>query len=65
VTAATEAASVHAFHVGMGISGALVALGGVLGLAFVRNPVRSVPCADCPGGALAGAPRPLAAGAQR
>jgi hypothetical protein len=47
---------VHAFHVGMGISAALVACGGVLGLAFIRNPRRSVPCASCPGGALAGAP---------
>jgi EmrB/QacA subfamily drug resistance transporter len=56
VAGATEAASVHAFHVGMGISAVLVASGGLLGLAFIRNPRRSVPCADCPGGALAGAP---------
>ena len=40
----------------MGISAALVALGGVLGLAFVRNPQRPIPCSDCPGGAIAGAP---------
>jgi hypothetical protein len=58
VAAATEAASIHAFHVGMGISAALVALSGVLGLAFVRNPRRRVPIADCAGGALVGAPRP-------
>jgi hypothetical protein len=28
----------------------------VLGLAGIRNPRRVVPCIDCPGGALAGAP---------
>jgi EmrB/QacA subfamily drug resistance transporter len=53
---ATEAAAVHTFRVGMGISAALVGLGGVLGLALVRNPRREVPCADCPGGQLAGVP---------
>ena len=50
---------------GIGIAAALVALGGVLGLAGIRNPRREVPCADCPGGQLAGAPleaaRPRAA----
>jgi len=56
VASATEAASVRAFHTGMGISAGLVALGGVLGLAFVRNPRRDVDCAGCPGGQLAGAP---------
>jgi len=40
----------------MGISAALVGLGGVLGLALVRTPRREVSCADCPGGQLAGAP---------
>jgi MFS family permease len=56
IASATQSASVHAFHVGMGISAALVACGGALGLAFIRNPRRSVSCASCPGGALAGAP---------
>jgi EmrB/QacA subfamily drug resistance transporter len=56
VARATEAASVSAFHTGMAISAALVGLGGILGIAFVRNPRREVPCADCPGGQLAGAP---------
>jgi EmrB/QacA subfamily drug resistance transporter len=56
IASATESASVRAFHVGMGIAAALVACGGLLGLAFIRNPRRSVPCASCPGGALAGAP---------
>ncbi|CAA9472377.1 MAG: hypothetical protein AVDCRST_MAG67-287 [uncultured Solirubrobacteraceae bacterium] len=56
VARATEAASVEAFHTGMAISAALVALGGMLGLAFVRNPRRDVPCADCAAGQLTAAP---------
>jgi EmrB/QacA subfamily drug resistance transporter len=49
-------ASVHAFRVGMGISATLVALGGILGLAGIRNPKRVVRCEDCPGGQIAGQP---------
>jgi len=56
VADAVEAASVHAFRVGMGISAALVALGGALGLAGIRNPRRSVHCEDCAGGQFAGQP---------
>ncbi len=56
VAHAIQAASVHAFHAGMGIAAALVGLGGLLGLAGIRNPRRVVPCADCPGGQLAGQP---------
>jgi EmrB/QacA subfamily drug resistance transporter len=56
VAEAVEAASTHAFHVGIGISAALVALGGVLGLAGIRNPRRPVRCEDCPGGQFAGQP---------
>jgi EmrB/QacA subfamily drug resistance transporter len=55
-----ESASAHAFHVGIGISAALVALGGVLGLAGIRNPRRTVRCEDCAGGQLAGQPLDLA-----
>ena len=51
-----QAASTHAFHVGIGISTTLVALGGVLGLAGIRNPRRAVRCEDCPGGQFAGQP---------
>jgi hypothetical protein len=57
VAAAVQAASTHAFKVGIGISTTLVALGGVLGLAGIRNPRRAVRCQDCPGGQLAGQPR--------
>jgi EmrB/QacA subfamily drug resistance transporter len=47
------AASVHAFRFGLGIGAALVILGGLISLIGIRNPQRDVPCADCPGGALA------------
>jgi predicted MFS family arabinose efflux permease len=53
---AVQSASVHAFRVGMGISVSLVALGGLLGLAGIRNPRRVVRCEDCAGGQLAGQP---------
>jgi hypothetical protein len=56
VAHAVQDASVHAFHVGLMISAVLVALGGTLGLAGIRNPRRVVPCVDCPGGQLAGQP---------
>jgi hypothetical protein len=45
------AASVHAFHVGMGVCAGLVAFGGVLGLVGIRNPRREVRCEDCAAGA--------------
>ena len=56
VSLAVQSASVHAFHVGLGISATLVALGGVLGLAGIRNPRRRVNSEDCAGGQLAGQP---------
>jgi Major Facilitator Superfamily len=66
VADAVQAASVHAFRVGVGISAVLVGLGGVLGLVGIRNPRRRVTCADCAGGQLAGQPvdaaRPRAVG---
>jgi EmrB/QacA subfamily drug resistance transporter len=60
VAQAAEAASVSAFHTGAGIAAALVALGGVVGVAGIRNPRREVPCAECPGGVFAGAPAEVA-----
>jgi len=51
-----QAASVEAFHVGVGISATLVALGGLLGLSGIRNPQRVVRSEDCAGGQFAGQP---------
>lgn len=48
-------ASVHAFRFGMLIAAALAAFGGLIALVGIENPKRKVACADCPGGALAGA----------
>jgi Na+/melibiose symporter-like transporter len=64
-------ASVHAFRVGMLIAALLAALGGLIALIGIENPRRKVVCADCAGGALAGAsadtagsrPEPAPAGA--
>jgi EmrB/QacA subfamily drug resistance transporter len=56
VSHAVQSASVHAFHVSIGISAVLVALGGVLGLAAIRNPGRVVRAEECAGGQLAGQP---------
>jgi len=55
VHAALVDSSVHAFRLGMLIAALLAALGGVVALLGVENPRRKVACADCPGGALAGA----------
>jgi EmrB/QacA subfamily drug resistance transporter len=63
VAHAVQSSSVHAFHVGIGICAVLVASGGLLGLAGIRNPRRTVRCEDCAGGQFAG--QPLAAGRER
>ena len=60
VASAVQSASAPAFHFGIGISTTLVALAGLLGLAGIRNPRRSVRCQDCPGGQFAGQPLDLA-----
>jgi len=56
VRKAVSDASVRAFHLGVGTSAVLVALGGLLGLVGIVNPRRTVRCEDCAGGQLAGAP---------
>ena len=70
VREALEDASASAFHLGLGLGAGLVVVGGLVSLAGIRNPRRSVPCSDCPGGALVGAsedlghlPAPALAGA--
>jgi EmrB/QacA subfamily drug resistance transporter len=55
-----EDASVDAFHVGIGVSGALVVAGGVISLAGIQNPRRKVAAAECPGGAICGASEEVA-----
>jgi hypothetical protein len=54
VSTAAEDASVHSFRVGIAIAALLVALGGVTGLAGIRNPRRQVRAAECEGGQLVG-----------
>jgi hypothetical protein len=49
-------ASLEAFRVAIGVAAALLALAGLISLFGVRDPRREVPCEDCPGGALVGAP---------
>ena len=57
--AAAEAASLHAFHLGMMIAAALVALGGLIGAAAIRNPRRpDVRASECAGGQLVGMSAP-------
>ena len=50
--------SVRAFHEAMVVCAALVAAGGIIALVGIRNPKRTVSAQACPGGQLAGAPRP-------
>lgn len=61
VSAAVQQASVHAFHMGIGIAASLVAAGGLLGLAGIVNPRRRVAAEGCPGGQLAGVPEDVGA----
>jgi EmrB/QacA subfamily drug resistance transporter len=62
VRSAAEAASLHAFHLGLAIAAALIALGGLIGVAGIRNPRRTGPrAADHAGGQLVGVGSPEAA----
>ena len=51
-----SALTLAGFHQVMLISAVLLIAAGLLGLVGIRDPGRDVGCADCPGGALAGAP---------
>jgi EmrB/QacA subfamily drug resistance transporter len=57
-TFAPGRSSVDAFHEAILICAALVASGGVVAALGIENPRRRVKAEDCPGGQLAGAPRP-------
>jgi EmrB/QacA subfamily drug resistance transporter len=56
IVAASDQASVEAFHLGIGVASVLVIAGGLIGAAGIRNPRRAVAAAQCSGGQLAGAP---------
>jgi len=65
VTAEVSDASVAGFHLGVGIGGVLVALGGLLGAAGLRNPsCRGRRAEGCAGGQIAGVPEVVAAHAE-
>ena len=57
VQAAVTDASVDGFRTGMLLGAGIVVLAGLVSIAGIRNPERDVKCADCAGGALAGAPQ--------
>jgi EmrB/QacA subfamily drug resistance transporter len=55
LSSAAEQASLYSFHLGMAIAAALVALGGLVGVAGIRNPRDAdVHAAECAGGQLVG-----------
>jgi hypothetical protein len=56
ITVASGQSSLEAFRVGIGVSGVLVVIGGLIGAAGIRNPRRVVQAEQCAGGQLAGAP---------
>jgi hypothetical protein len=56
ISVASDRSSLEAFRVGIGVAGALVITGGVIGAAGTRNPRRVVRAEQCAGGQLAGAP---------
>jgi hypothetical protein len=56
ITVASGESSLQAFRVGIGVSSALVIIGGLIGAAGIRNPPRVVEAKHCAGGQLAGAP---------
>jgi EmrB/QacA subfamily drug resistance transporter len=56
---AAENASLHSFHLGMAISAALLAIGGVIGAAGILNARGDVQAEDCSSGQLVGSGRQL------
>jgi hypothetical protein len=60
VRAQVKDASVSGFHLGVGVGAALVALGGLLGAAGLRNPSSAGEGRGCAGGQLTGVPEVVA-----
>lgn len=60
VAGAITDADTSSFHLGIGVGGALVASGGILGAVWIRNPHRVVKARGCPGGQFVGAPEDVA-----
>jgi EmrB/QacA subfamily drug resistance transporter len=60
VVEAVQEAGVATYHLAATIAAGLLALAGLLGAVFLRNPRRREAAASCPGGQLAGAPRAAA-----
>ena len=56
ITVASGQSSLEAFRVGIGVCSALAIIGGLIGVAGIRNPRRVVRASQCSGGQLAGAP---------
>jgi len=54
LTRAAEQASLHSFHIGLAIAAALLAVGGLVGAAGIRNPRGPVAAEDCARGQLVG-----------
>jgi hypothetical protein len=61
VVGAVQEAGVATYHLAVTIAAGLLALAGLLGAVFLRNPRRREAAAGCAGGQLAGAPRAAAA----
>ncbi|MGP0102890.1 MAG: MFS transporter [Solirubrobacteraceae bacterium] len=60
LTSAAQQASLHSFHVGMAIASALLAAGGLIGAAGIRNRCGPVTAEHCSSGQLVGTGRELA-----
>ena len=60
LTSAAQQASLHGFHLGMLIAAVLVAIGGLVGAAGIRNRHGAITAEHCPAGQLVGPGRQLA-----
>jgi MFS family permease len=58
---AAQEASLHSFHLGLAVAAVLVAVGGLVGAAGIRNPQGAVHAEACAGGQLVGVSSEIAA----